>query len=130
MACTIAAVCTIVHGVRSTAAPETPAANAGSGASGRVALRERMLRSIVGIRVSREEPKLSSRAVQGEGGRVEQGGVGSGIVVGADGLILTCAHVLGTQTRAWVTLPDGRTPAATLVARIPRRISLCCRWPA
>jgi serine protease Do len=39
---------------------------------------------------------------------------GSGVIVSADGLVLTAAHVVGTPgRRAWVELPDGRRLRAT-----------------
>jgi serine protease Do len=39
---------------------------------------------------------------------------GSGVIVSADGLVLTAAHVVGTPgRRAWVELPDGRRMRAT-----------------
>jgi serine protease Do len=39
---------------------------------------------------------------------------GSGVVVSADGLVLTAAHVIGEPgRRAWVELPDGRRMRAT-----------------
>jgi serine protease Do len=39
---------------------------------------------------------------------------GSGVVVSADGLVLTAAHVVGTPgRRAWIELPDGRRMRAT-----------------
>jgi serine protease Do len=39
---------------------------------------------------------------------------GSGVIVSADGLVLTAAHVVGTPgRRAWIELPDGRRMRAT-----------------
>lgn len=76
---------------------------------GRGEVRERVLRSIVGIRVARPEPKLEFKGrfkVTAEVFPAE--GAGTGIIVDASGLVLTCAHVLGQESRARVMLPDGR----------------------
>ena len=83
-------------------------------------MRERILRSIVGVRVSRQEPKLKFKGrfkITADISSTE--GTGSGIVVDASGLILTCAHVLGAQNGAQVTLPDGSLKTASLVVADP-----------
>jgi serine protease Do len=48
------------------------------------------------------------------------GGQGSGVIWTADGVIVTNAHV-ATDDRVGIELPDGRSAAAHLVARDPRR---------
>lgn len=58
--------------------------------------------------------------VEGEGGRRARAGQGSGIVWGADGTIVTNAHV-ATADLARVTLADGRAARAQVIARDARR---------
>src|SRR5262245_50942561 len=94
------------------AAPSAPVSGL---AAGRAELRERTLRSIVGIRVARAEPRLAFKGrfkVTADVAPAE--GSGSGIVVDASGLLLTCAHVLGSQGRARVFLPGGREAGAVV----------------
>jgi S1-C subfamily serine protease len=61
--------------------------------------------------------------VAGTGGAgpvgAQPSGVGSGIIVGEDGLILTNAHVVEGGGTLTVTLPDGTDVAATVVATEP-----------
>jgi len=52
--------------------------------------------------------------------KITGGGLGSGVIWRADGLIVTNAHVARGRN-AWVTLDDGRALAATLVAWEPER---------
>jgi serine protease Do/serine protease DegQ len=53
------------------------------------------------------------------GGRVQQG-VGSGVVVTADGYILTNNHVVDGSDEIRVAMPDGRELSATIVGADPR----------
>lgn len=87
-----------------------PPSTSGSASSGsRFEVRERVLRSIVGIRVLRTEPKLAFKGrFKVTADVVPAEGAGSGVVVDATGLVLTCAHVLGGQGRARVILTGGR----------------------
>jgi serine protease Do len=55
-------------------------------------------------------------AAGGEGGGAQAEGYGSGIVVRADGRVLTCRHVLGGAEEASVRLRDGREFVARKVA--------------
>jgi len=75
----------------------------------------RVLRSVVEVRATLDEP-----------GFVDRIGVGTGVVYDADGTIVTNDHVLraGESDVAddiEVILPDGRYAAATVVASYPRR---------
>lgn len=57
--------------------------------------------------------------VDGRGPRRGRGGSASGIVWTADGLVLTADHVLERDEDLAVSLPDGRSVGATIVARDP-----------
>ena len=99
---------------------QPPRASAAGPSAGRAEVRERVLRSIVGIRVERPEPKLAFKGrMKVTADVVPAEGSGSGIIVDPAGLILTCAHVLASQGRARVTLPDGKLGAASLVVADP-----------
>ena len=52
---------------------------------------------------------------------VPASGVGSGIIVSADGLILTNYHVVSGSTSLTVTLSDGKQVSATVVATDPSK---------
>ena len=93
-----------------------PRAPAAGPSAGRAEVRERVLRSIVGIRVERPEPKLAFKGrMKVTADVVPAEGSGSGIIVDPAGLILTCAHVLASQGRARVTLPSGRETGGTVL---------------
>jgi S1-C subfamily serine protease len=49
----------------------------------------------------------------------QPGGVGSGVIVRADGVILTNAHVVGTASQVQVRFADGRRVAGTVLGRDP-----------
>jgi serine protease Do len=49
----------------------------------------------------------------------QNGGVGSGVVIRGDGVILTNAHVVGTARRVSIGLADGRELEATVLGRDP-----------
>ncbi|WP_426959601.1 S1C family serine protease [Muricoccus radiodurans] len=61
----------------------------------------------VGPAVARVEP-MARRA-----------GMGSGVVIAGDGLVLTNSHVVGGATRARLTLPDGATTEARVLGDDP-----------
>src|SRR5262245_43061611 len=48
-------------------------------------------------------------------------GIGSGVIFGSDGAILTNAHVVAGASRVTVTLPDGRTMPAGVLGAEPAR---------
>src|SRR4029079_7459365 len=95
---------------------QPPRAPAAGPSAGRAEVRERVLRSIVGIRVERPEPKLAFKGrMKVTADVVPAEGSGAGIIVDPAGLILTCAHVLASQGRARVTLPSGRETGGTVL---------------
>ncbi len=49
------------------------------------------------------------------------GGAGSGMIIQADGLVLTNAHVVSGATRLTVTLDDGTTRTADLLGAVPSK---------
>ncbi|SCE70280.1 S1C family serine protease [Micromonospora mirobrigensis] len=71
--------------------------------------------SLSGV-VAAVSPSIVTVQVDGSGGTV----LGSGVVLDADGLILTNAHVVASGGRATVELADGRTAPATVVGRDSR----------
>lgn len=102
----------------SSAAGSSPAGASAPGSpfGSRAEVRERVMRSIVGIRVSRTEPKLAFKGRFKVTADLSPGqGTGSGIVVDASGLVLTCAHVLASQGRARIFLPNGREAAGNVM---------------
>ena len=68
--------------------------------------------------------KVQTSVVSIETSRENIGGVfsgaGTGIVLTADGLVLTNAHVVGASSTIQVTLSDGTTKDATLVGSVPQ----------
>ncbi len=78
------------------------------------AIAEAVRRSTVSITAEQRQQRRSR-------GRSERrSGIGSGIIWSADGVIITNAHVMQTDS-AQVELADGRTFAATVTARNPQR---------
>ncbi|HYM84932.1 MAG TPA: trypsin-like peptidase domain-containing protein, partial [Candidatus Dormibacteraeota bacterium] len=102
----------------SAAEASAPAAASGSPASG--ALTVSTDATITEKVAAAAEPSVVTIATAGATGfspfSVPTNGVGSGIVVSADGLILTNDHVVAGSTSVTVTLSDGRQVSATVVA--------------
>lgn len=65
--------------------------------------------------VERVGPAVVSIQATSRAGRAS--GRGSGVVIAADGLVLTNSHVLAGETRARVGLPDGRMITADVLGR-------------
>ncbi|HSV17777.1 MAG TPA: trypsin-like peptidase domain-containing protein [Casimicrobiaceae bacterium] len=59
------------------------------------------------------------RVTRAKGRRSEQHGSGSGFLIAPDGYLVTNSHVAGAASALEVTLPDGRTAAATIVGDDP-----------
>ncbi|WP_376088992.1 S1C family serine protease [Roseomonas sp. CCTCC AB2023176] len=64
----------------------------------------------VGPAVVRVEPQSADR---------RRAGMGSGVVISPDGLVLTNSHVIAGATRARLALPDGQTTEATVLGDDP-----------
>ena len=69
--------------------------------------------------LDRAQPSVVSISTGQSTSRGVFGGAGSGVVIDADGLILTNAHVISGATRMEVTLYDGDVRPASLVASSP-----------
>jgi S1-C subfamily serine protease len=71
------------------------------------------------------EPSVVTIATEGASGfspfSVPTSGVGSGIIISSDGLILTNYHVVSGSTSLTVTLSDGKTVSATVVTTDPTK---------
>ncbi|HEX8941017.1 MAG TPA: trypsin-like peptidase domain-containing protein [Candidatus Limnocylindrales bacterium] len=110
------------------AAPE-PAAAPGSGASAATPSPQGRLTSITAtdaiVRIAAAmKPSVVTITASGAAGfspfSVPTSGVGSGIVVSADGLILTNDHVIAGAASLTVTMADGRTFDARVAAADPK----------
>lgn len=95
------------------AAMQSPAQPAGPAPLDWRAVAARTRASTVAVLADRAQPLAD--ALRGAGPHVHGSRYGSGIVVGAEGLILTNAHVVGNAARLAVLLPDGREVAAERV---------------
>ncbi len=73
-----------------------------------IAVAERLTPSVANLRVSQ----------RGRGGRVLAGG-GSGVVITADGFMLTSAHVVHRTSRGWSSFADGRDVQFEVVGADP-----------
>jgi len=133
----VAGVLALALDVRGSAAQKSSGA-AGAGdqitASRRNALvraAERAMPAVVSIsvtrtRIVRENPFLSffpdeffERFYPGAESREDVPGLGSGVIVGADGALLTNEHVVRGAEEIRVTLPDGRTFPAVVLGGSP-----------
>jgi serine protease Do len=74
--------------------------------------------------IERAEQALFSRVAPSVTFIADSRGVGSGFVVGADGLILTNAHVVGEARTVRVVLHDGRALVGKVLARAPDKLDL------
>ena len=63
------------------------------------------------------------------GRQVSIGGLGSGVLVSADGKIVTAAHVVQTADTVVVEFAD-QDPVGEVIASNPRPTSRCCRCSA
>ena len=96
---------------------------------------ERVVSSVVNLSVTRTRKAVSGRRgpdgidprlrdLFGPGGPEQPGpqdaSLGSGVIVGADGLILTSAHVVDGADRVEITLHDGREVDGTVAGTDPR----------
>jgi S1-C subfamily serine protease len=61
--------------------------------------------------------RVAERATPAVVGVSRDGGSGSGVVIRADGVILTNAHVVGNASRVEISLADGRTLTGTVLGR-------------
>jgi S1-C subfamily serine protease len=75
-------------------------------------------RAVIDV-VDRVGPAVVRLAVHGGDNGRSRGGVGSGVIVAPDGLILTNSHVAGTASRIEVTTADGQDLHARLVGDDP-----------
>ena len=73
----------------------------------------------VSAAVERVAPAVAHVAVERGRGRGTRSGSGSGFLITPDGYLVTNSHVAGGASALEVTLPDGRTAAATLVGDDP-----------
>ena len=69
--------------------------------------------------LARVQPSVVTIEIQGATSRGVFDGAGSGIVLSADGMVLTNAHVIGRATDITVVLSDGTQQPATLVGSSP-----------
>ena len=83
---------------------------------------ERIAPSVVGIRVKRRYFSSKASASAGDAGLLEQLLVvnGSGVIIDADGLILTNEHVIQSAAEIEVALWDGDKRTASLLSADPR----------
>ena len=75
-------------------------------------------RTVVGV-IGQVGPAVVRVEVPRAGRPDQRGGVGSGVVITPDGLILTNSHVVGGARRVRVATPEGRTLIADLVGEDP-----------
>jgi len=69
--------------------------------------------------LEKAQPSVVSISTGQTTARGVYGGAGSGVIISADGLVLTNAHVIGGSTRVDVVLSDGSVESATLVGSSP-----------
>jgi serine protease Do len=99
-----------------TAMPRATAASASAAQANAVQLTS-ISQSDVVVRVAAlASPSVVTITTTESAGPVQATGTGSGLIVGADGLILTSNHVISGASSLHVTLADGRSFPATVVS--------------